>query len=559
LGAGTLGAGALVGLVAFSSGERAEAAPRIHVHGTSTFDVTTSRGSGTLNFQGRLRDDTGRALGGKTVQARVTVGSEHGEIVPVQRCALPVSGEFLLTLKTNDSGWFCASVIASGDDPYFAHFLWSGDAEVDGATLLAKADPSHRALQIDFRPVPSVIDLDKTSQEIDVEAHIQDEDAKTSLGPVPLRLSDEGGRALGQTSLASGKAAFTVPGGSFGPPGQGELRVMFDGDGFTSPALRVAPVIRRASVLLAPLGALRPQDPEEGARVPLRVTLLSGDPVPTGIVEATYGGRAVGSATVDRGGADLVVTFPVDPDAKTADLQIRYVSDTPWYVRGDSLDVPLPLATGHPARKAVLLLASLVVVLWLALARRRPALAVPKTKPAVTPPPGKPGIAVVRAVQDARVGWSGRVLDAHDGVAIAEVEVRLERPSFTGSDLLARTVTGTGGRFELRYDSSRKGDRLIASAPFHETVNQGLPAFGEIEVALVARKRALLERLVQWAKAVKGGKPGRIEPTPGLVARSAVDPKVEQWARAVEAASFGPDPVDAQAEAVVESLAPRRR
>jgi hypothetical protein len=484
----------------------------------------------------------------------------------VQRCALPVSGEPTLTLKTNESGWFCVSVIASGAASYFAHFVWLGDSEIDGATLVAKADPSHRAVQIDFKPAPGVIDLDKPTQEIAVEAHIQDDDAETGLGPIPLRLTDERGGDLSHATVSSGAALFTVSSASLGPPGQGELRVAFDGDALTGPSLRVAPVTRQASVVLSLRGALAPQDPEEGVSIPIEVSTARGQPVPTGIVEATFAGRAVGSASVDRGHADLVAAFAVEAETSTADLQIRYVGDTPWYVRGESLGVHLPVSTGHPWRRALLLIASLAVVSWLALARRRPSPNAAKPKPAVSPPPGKPGIAVVRSVKDARVGWSGRVVDAHDGAPLANVEVRLERPSFTGSDVLARASTGVGGSFEVRCDSSRKGDRLVASAPFHETLAQSLPAFGEIEVALVARRRALLDRLVAWARAPGPGavgaarspaKGGAREPTPAAVARTALDPKIGEWARAVESASYGPDPVDAGAERAVDALAPR--
>jgi hypothetical protein len=84
-----------------------------------------------------------------------------------------------------------------------------------------------------------------------------------------------------------------------------------------------------------------------------------------------------------------------------------------------------------------------------------------------------------------------------------------------------------------------------------------LPEAGELDVALVLRKRALLDRLVAWAR--RRGLPfdARPEPTPGHVRRAAAGEfTVARWADAVERAAFGGQVVDAHAEKEVERLAP---
>ena len=84
-----------------------------------------------------------------------------------------------------------------------------------------------------------------------------------------------------------------------------------------------------------------------------------------------------------------------------------------------------------------------------------------------------------------------------------------------------------------------------------------MPAPGELDVALVLRKRALLDRLVAWARS--RGKPfdGRAEPTPGHVRRAAAaELSVARWADAVERAAYGEGLVDEQAQQEVDRLAP---
>jgi hypothetical protein len=73
----------------------------------------------------------------------------------------------------------------------------------------------------------------------------------------------------------------------------------------------------------------------------------------------------------------------------------------------------------------------------------------------------------------------------------------------------------------------------------------------------VLRKRALLSRLVSWAKL--RGRPfdARPEPTPGHVKRAAADDlRVARWADAVERAAYAGGPVDARVEEDVDRLAP---
>jgi hypothetical protein len=165
----------------------------------------------------------------------------------------------------------------------------------------------------------------------------------------------------------------------------------------------------------------------------------------------------------------------------------------------------------------------------------------------------------VHAARDERAAWTGRVIDAHDGAPIPRAELEIVRPGFERSDLLAHATTNEAGRFELRCDERRRGDRLAVSSRLHATLHKGVPEFGEIEIALVLRRRALLHRLVAWAKERGAPFDAMPEPTPAHVARAAVgEPRAARWAGKVERAAFGPEEVDAQMERDVDQEAPTR-
>jgi len=161
-----------------------------------------------------------------------------------------------------------------------------------------------------------------------------------------------------------------------------------------------------------------------------------------------------------------------------------------------------------------------------------------------------------------RSGWRGRVLDAHEGAAIAGARVAIIAPSFEGDGLKASALTDDDGRFELPATERVEGSRLEATARWHATLSKPLPPAGHVVVSLVSRRRAVLGRLVEWANRM--GKPWTRpgDPTPGHVAsvargRHAED--VGDWARSVEHAAFGPEPPDEDEERRIHDQEPAWR
>jgi hypothetical protein len=257
----------------------------------------------------------------------------------------------------------------------------------------------------------------------------------------------------------------------------------------------------------------------------------------------------------------------------SAPLTLRYVPAQPWFQPSGDLAVDVPLAGPSVWRRAPPILAALAVIAWLALARRRPRVVAKREERAGPVSSGVAKIDVVRASNDARTGWSGRVVDAHDGSPIAGAHVSIERVGFDSATVVATTITNNAGRFEIRASdsaateplSSRRtgsanaphGDELVIEAPLHTTLRQRPPHYGELEIAIVLRRRKVLERLVAWAR--MRGRPfdAKPEPTPGHVRRVAGnDLNAAKWADAVERAAFGSADVNAAIEAEVDRLYP---
>jgi len=252
-----------------------------------------------------------------------------------------------------------------------------------------------------------------------------------------------------------------------------------------------------------------------------------------------------------------VLTFAM-PAASEAALRLRYVPDAPWFQSGGEVALTLPVRAPSPWKKVPLVVAGLAALAWLILARLPPR-GRQASRSGVTRAPvlhPEAGVELVRAGPATR-GWTGRIHDAHDGFGIAAALVAIERPGFRGVEVLAQSKTSEEGVFVLPPIEAQPGDVLLAEGRVHSALRRPLPPAGELDVALVFRKRALLDRLVAWAR--RRGRPfdGRPDPTPGHVKRAAAsEAAVARWADAVEQAAYGEGLVDEEAQRQVDRLAP---
>jgi len=479
---------------------------------------------------------------------------------------VPERGD-LLSLPTDDAARFCVRLTLP-TERYVVHLESQPTALVDGARLDLAVDLAREPVTLRFDPERPVLSLDDEATGFEVVASTEDDGMTTAAVGIPLVLANEAGTTLGSAMTnASGRARFAADAARLGPPGHGELRVSFGGSSDAGPSALGMPVERRTRVTLSSTdavdGALPEGSPEDGVVVRVRADArcaprgCAGSP--TGTVEARLGELIVGAAPLDRGEGAVWVTFAM-PASNDAALRLRYVPDAPWFQSGGELALTLPMRAPSPWKKLPLALAGLAVIAWLILARLPPgARATPAAQRSSRPSPLHPEAVVelVRAGPPAR-GWTGRIRDAHDGVPLERARIAVERPGFESADVLVEAMPDPAGNFVLPSTDVRPGDLLRAESPLHATLRRPMPSPGELDVALVLRKRALIDRLVAWAR--RRGKPfdSRPEPTPGQVRRAADDDElvVARWADAVEQAAYGAGVVDEEAQREVDRLAP---
>jgi hypothetical protein len=134
------------------------------------------------------------------------------------------------------------------------------------------------------------------------------------------------------------------------------------------------------------------------------------------------------------------------------------------------------------------------------------------------------------------------------------VSVRL--PAFDGQGVLCTAHSTSGGVFAI--DGMAKagpGAALEVRAPWHTPIAAPMPPPGELLLSLVSRRRTLLGRFVGWTRGDPEWGPSH-EPTPGEVARRAGRAEVSAWAKAVDEAAFGPDPLSEVKEQAVVGREP---
>jgi hypothetical protein len=497
---------------------------------------------------------------------------DRGKDIPLSGLA-PCPGEDTLvrpdgcsavSITTDERGMFCA--VWPGrllEGAFSAKYAGNKffDASENTAKVIAEGDQK-AATTLRFDSAPTMLELDKDVHLITVTLRITKADAARMLLPanrhegLGVKLVDERGEIVAQTmTRGDGKARFDVPSSALADPGDGELRAEFAGDPQLAPSRVSTSVTRTAKVVLE--GPERVKgDPDAG--IPLEVSVTTGrGAVDGGVVEATADGKPIGVAAVEGGRAKLVLSFPGGIERRVP-VSVVYSPSAPYFQRGAPLSLEV-LATGpHPARQIGLALLGAALVAWIVVKWRRS----PKTESrdsAVPPPPsGRPEILVLERPSGLR-GWKGQVADAHDGYPIPQAELSVVTIGFDRKHVVASTRTEADGTFSLELPEVPKDARLVVEGDLHATYEQPLPDPSILRVALVTRRRALLDRLVRWARARGNPFDSSREPTPGHVRRVASRTgaeRVESWATRVEVAAFGPDAVTRDVEAAIVDAEP---
>jgi hypothetical protein len=577
----------LCGLVA-GAPARAQPAPpdepgaiRIQVKGSAQIQGAAHSTAAGFMIRGEVIDDAGAPVAGATVTIHASPLEGSGaklalpDAFPCERrtrgprVSRAAADEY--SIDTDERGVFCVRGEAPLP-PAKIHMRFSATRLHDAAEAQVPLDTQEaRAARtlLRFEPSLEVIDLDREAVPITASLRVERTDAPLDASAkregLEVVLEDERGTKVA-TALTGGdgRARFDVKTASLDAPGAGELRLRFDGAPGLTRSAAAMPVVRRAEVKLALSHPLDSADPEDGAPIDVDVTSARG-PVSGGVVEAMRGAESVGTGAVEDGKARVIVSFPVDR-AGSVELSLRYVAAAPWWRAGQELRVDLPIAGPGIVRQVLLALVVVIVTAWvIAPWRRAPKPRAPKDAEALTAPPsGRAGVQVVASPAGQR-GWKGNVMDAHEGTAVAGARLAIVVPAFEGNGVVARASTDERGAFTLSLEGSAttavpSGARLVVESSAHSTHEQALPPPSVLSVALVTRRRAVLDRLVRWARRQGSPFDGPPEPTPGHVRRVATRAsarEVEAWAMKIEHLAFGPDEVDERTEKDVRSIEPK--
>ncbi len=467
-----------------------------------------------------------------------------------------------LIVDTSAEGTFCLRIADLSDETKL-QLTFDGDADYDSLSKQIEVDKTRTPLALRFQPMPATLALERDQHSIWVATK---SDTDLGLEPkkiqVELSLKEFGGEEtrLGQVSVSVGqRAQFLVPTTTLGAPGAAQLVARFKGTRTLSPAETEAPILRTTQVNLT----LDEAPTSETARgKPLEISVMSSvGPVPGGSVEALYAGRSMGTTPVRDGRASLVLDL--EGDGGPAHLTLRFLPSSPAWISAGNLEIEVPVPPPSPWGRIALIACALLITAWLVRAWYRPGRRETReTEERKSIPSGKPALELLEPA-GAGEGWRGRVCDAHDGTPIPGASITMMIPAFSSDGVAAQTKTDTDGRFELDHVefATAEGSRFRVEAPWHSTLERPVPRPGAIAISMVSRRRALIDRLVQWTG--RRGRPWSADggATPGHVAsvgRSKGKPEVVRWAQEVEQAAYGPIAPDAEAERRIDQQQPGR-
>ncbi|MCC6214794.1 MAG: hypothetical protein IT376_07995 [Polyangiaceae bacterium] len=552
------GSGALAAAIATLTSASLARAVEVRVTGTAVIEARAAVRGGRVELRGRLTDDAGRPLAGEAVALELS-GPAAG--ATPRACATgrgPARSGPGWTLVTDASGTLCAELHGAGVGGT-ARLRFAGTAWTAATALDVVVDTAREAVTLAFEPAPSTLPLERASHVVWIQAR---GDGVEASDPIQVELSlqepDGAARSVARASARLGEQVrLVVSGDALGEPGPATLRARFAGTPQLAPAEATALVQRTVRVTITAPASLQPADPADGIELPVAVGWARG-PIAGGLVDARLGRESVGTGAVSDGAARVVARFETTRSGDVP-LTLTYVPAAPWLVPAEPLVLRVPVSAPSPWRRWPWLLTALGVTAMVTWTWRRPGRHA-EAAPARPPADGRASLELLRAGPP-RSGWTGCVVDAHEGGPLAGVEIRIVAAGFTEDATLASVTSRADGRFELPWVTPPGATgRMEARSEHHAALVRALPPEGEVVLALVSRRRAILDRLVAWA--TRAGRPWRegAEPTPGQLARAAEEraaPDIQAWARAAEGAAFGPVAPSEQDERAVEALEPR--
>ncbi len=542
---------------------------RIQVRGAAQLRVQAWTENDGFAVRGELTDDVGGpiALAQLTLRAFAENGSPISVLTLTTCDARTARGAKITeSVVTDERGAIC--VRARGVSAATITVRYDGNETFDGGevrTTVESAQGPLASVSLRFEPAIETIDLERETVPVSGSLRIGKTDgpaAPPKREGLAVVLEDERGTTLAETKTGGdGRARFDVPVKALAGPGPGQLRLRFAGDAGLAKASATQPVVRQAE---AKLSLVRQPSGAADEEILIEVDVISGrGPVTGGVVEALRDGVSVGAASVSDGRSRLLAAVGTERST-TVSVVLRYVPASPWFRPGPELTVNVEISGTGIWKQLIVTLLVTGVAAWVVAGWRR---AKPKPRgeedAAAPPPSGRPGVQVIGRAPSAG-GWRGVVVDAHEGTPVQGATLSIVVPSFQGDGVIARAIADEHGAFSFEPTNVRDG-RLLVRAELHSTYEQALPQPSALHVALITRRRALLDRLVRWARNQGSPFDAPAEPTPGHIRRVAGRLQMQEgerwvpvdaWAQQVESVAYGPEPVRADQEAAVRAAEP---
>jgi hypothetical protein len=542
----------LIVLVALRAGSAAAApaaadisAPLLKVSGKASL-VSETRASGDgFEVRATLSDEVGRPLPSSEVRVR---SSSPDRSPTFHRCGSArgeAGGELLLT--TDKSGRVCIAVTGMAAGSIELSFQDARGYLERTSRVVRLPESVGTSFEVGFDPPLTALSLDQPVQELGLVARARGGATPPTAAELVLSIVADGSeQELGRTALDGlGEVhRLSLVSGSFGQPGParlvGKLRT-HDGEEL---AEANSALMRTATVALS-LASDTASSVEAGASLQIHAASALG-PAPSGVVEARSRGLSVAAARVQNGVATLIL--PSAGALLGASLTLEYVGAGAGWLSGPPLELRILAPGPSYARYVFWIAAAALAALAVVLSWRRPPRARPLSN--TLPPKVRARVEVLETFA-AGGGYAGHVRDAHEGTAISPAVVSFLGPG-PERPVLLQLRTASDGSFRVETAVFPSGTLVEVTAALHATLTAPLPAPGVIELSLISRRRALMERLVRWAE--RRGKPWTRalgEPTPADIASVALteaEPDVERWARGLERLAFGVNPPDATSE-----------
>jgi hypothetical protein len=525
-------------------------------------DVAPTSSGDSVVIRGVLRDELALPIAAAPLRFELARQQTVTNLTTLSDCearSLVVGASPRKQVETSSDGSFCVQLPRARlveNDAVYVNF--DGNSSYAATNTKISVADWRMGLSLDVRGVAGSIALDAVEVNVPVALHATAPRGAGETPPIAIRAAwrevvETGSTQehdLGQiVAQLDAPTTLTIDTAKLGEPGHAELIFAFDGNAFYKPLRARARVVRTRKVQLT--ASNWTDSAELGERLSFDVTATAKTKIsPVGSVELVGFDESSSFFRLDAN-AKAVLSVMV-PRLRLHDfIELRFHSDAAGWQAGEPLRLTTTISPASPWNAVGWAMAAVLMLGWFVASRLRATPDHGKPPTAVAPAP-EARVELLESATSPNAGWTGIVVDAHDGAAVPNAAIEVSQVGFHGRVALLSSTSTPSGEFEIGPCSPGVAPslcHLILRANGYSRVELEMPPPGRIKIHLVSIRRTLLDRLVSWAR--RRGQPfdSKREPTPDWVAevaRARNFTEIEVWAKAVGRGAFGSEaPSDA--------------